>query len=74
MGSESSPEIADITFHHFENEIIPLSKHIICLLRYRDGILLFFDGSELELKTFVDHINTLHPTLKFTYESSYSEH
>ena len=73
MGSESSPEIADITFHHFENEIIPLSKRIIRWLRYRDDILLFFDGSEFELKTFVDHINTLHPTLKFTYESSYSE-
>lgn len=73
MGSESSPEIADITFHHFENEIIPLSKHITRWLRYRDDILLFFEGSELELKTFVDHINTLQPTLKFICESSFSE-
>ena len=73
MGSESSPEIADITFHLLENDIIPLSKKIRTWLRYRDDILLFFDGTTSELNHFVDHINTLHPTLKFTAEASLTE-
>ena len=51
MGSESSPEIADITFHLFENELIPLSKHIIRWLRYRDD---FFD-----LEIYSTHFKTL---------------
>ena len=73
MGSESSPEIADITFHLLENRIKPLSKKIITWLRYRDDILMFFDGTTSELNNFVDQINTLHPTLKFTAEASFTE-
>lgn len=73
MGSESSPEIADIAFHILENQILTLSDKLLMWKRYRDDILLFFSGSEKELEDFINQINHLHPTLKFTYESSFNK-
>ena len=35
-----------------------------------DDTLVFWTGTMDQLETFVQHINTLHETLKFTYEAS----
>ena len=71
MGSPASPEIADITFHETEIKIIHEHNNKIALwLRFRDDIFLIFIGTEHELHEFVTNINQMHPTFKFSFESS----
>ena len=71
MGLPASPEIADITFHETEIKIIHEHNNKIALwLRFRDDIFLIFIGTEHELHEFVTNINQMHPTFKFSFESS----
>ena len=74
MGSNASPEIADITFHEFEKKII--SKHhnnIHFWKRFREDIFAIYLGTHTELTNFIHSINTMHPTFKFSFESSKQE-
>ena len=73
MGQICSPELCDIMFHSLEKKFISLSDKITKWLRYRDDILLFWDGDEHELSNFLNRVNTMHPTLKFTHEWSKHE-
>ena len=70
MGSTASPEICDITLHKFEKKFLEQAKKIITWWRYRDDILVIFDGNLEDFKTLIDKLNQSHPTLKFTYEAS----
>ena len=69
----NSPELCDIMFHSLENKFISLSEKIFKWFRYRDDILMFWLGDEDELVNFISRINSIHPTLKFTYEWSKTE-
>jgi hypothetical protein len=73
MGQKCSPELCDIMFHSLENKFISLSDKIFKWYRYRDDILLFWIGDEHELNDFISRINSMHPTLKFTYDWSKTE-
>ena len=73
MGQKCSPELCDIMFHSLENKFISLSDKIFKWFRYRDDILMFWLGDEDELVNFISRINSIHPTLKFTYEWSKTE-
>ena len=49
------------------------SDKIFKWFRYLDDILTFWLGDKDELANFISQINSLHPTLKFTYEWSKTE-
>ena len=70
MGSQASPEICDIVMHRLENQIIPTDSKILKWLRYRDDILLLYDGTPLELENLIKSLNEIHSFLKFTVEVS----
>ena len=73
MGSECSPEICDITLFKYEKEtILPNNPSIVSYMRYRDDVLIIFDGDEDQAGEFVQSLNQIHPTLKFTSEISSS--
>ena len=73
MGQKCAPELCDIMFHSLEKKFISLSDKIFKWYRYRDDILCFWLGDEDELANFISQINSMHPTLKFTYEWSKQE-
>ncbi|PIK37099.1 hypothetical protein BSL78_26069 [Apostichopus japonicus] len=73
MGSQASPEICDIVMHRLENQILPTDNKILKWLRYRDDILLLYDGTHQELEHLVKRLNEIHRFLKFTVEISNTE-
>ncbi|PIK38239.1 hypothetical protein BSL78_24916 [Apostichopus japonicus] len=73
MGSQASPEICDIVMHRLENQILPTDNKILKWLRYRDEILLLYDGSPQELEQLVNRLNEIHRFLKFTVEILHTE-
>ena len=68
MGSPLSPVIANIYMEFFENlalETSPLRPTL--WLRYVDDTFVSWSHAE-DIKTLLDHINALRPTIKFTME------
>ena len=51
-----------------EAELLEFHIKSTIFLRYIDDLLMVFDHGEEDLKKFIDHINTYHPTIKFTHE------
>jgi hypothetical protein len=70
MGQKSSGSICNLVIHDLENKILGATAHIHTLYRYMDDTLVFWTGSLEQLEAFVQHINTLHASLKFSYEAS----
>ena len=70
MGSALSPLLADIFMSHLETKIQdnPLFSHILFIRRYVDDIFAVFDGDRLNLTNFINFLNSLHPSIKFTHE------
>ena len=56
-----------------ENQIIPTDSKILKLLRYRDDILLLYNGTPRELEQLVNRMNEIHNFLKFTVQISDTE-
>ena len=74
QGSKVSPEVCDARVHLLENIAIAHAKESILLfLRFRDDIIMFWNNTEEKLNEFLTYINTLHDTLKFTFEYSKSQ-
>jgi hypothetical protein len=74
MGSKASCSISDITVHPFEQKLILAnSTKILSWYRFRDDILILWTGTENELQMFFKQANSMHPTLKFTFEHSIQE-
>ena len=74
MGSECSPEICDITLFKCEREyILPNNPRIVNYMRYRDDVLVLFNGNEDQTRELVYFLNNLHFTLKFAREISKNE-
>jgi hypothetical protein len=71
MGSRSSCSVSDITVHPFECRLIKQhAQHIAKWFRFRDDILILWLGNMDQLQAFINLANTMHPTLKFTFEYS----
>ena len=74
MGSWASPEIVDIAFHELESRIIEIYTNKISLwTRFRDDVFMIFCGTQVELNNLSEKINQIHPTFKFSLESSDTE-
>jgi len=70
MGQKSSGSICNLVVHEIEKEILRSKTHIHTLYRYMDDTLVIWTGSFQQLEAFIQHINTLHMSLKLTYEAS----
>ena len=73
MGTRVAPTYAIIYMNNFENNLVynyvhrpPVWRRLI------DDIWGIFRGTEIELLQFFDHLNSIHPTLKFTHDYSKS--
>ena len=70
QGNICSPEISDLVMHVLETEFILPDKNILFYRRYRDDILMFYNGPRPELEGLMSKMNIVHPTLKFTFDVS----
>ena len=73
MGAPSAPTYAnlfmacvDIWFAECAVDELTLENFIIFLKRFMDDYLIFWTGTEEQLLTFMNKINNMHPTIKFT--------
>ncbi|MGH9701260.1 MAG: reverse transcriptase domain-containing protein, partial [Candidatus Acidiferrales bacterium] len=70
MGSPLSPLLAEIFMSHFEENFLntPHAQNICFWFRYVDDILVCFNGSAEDLQLTLNHLNSIHPKIKFTLE------
>ena len=71
MGTKLAPNYANIFMGQLESKLID-SYHIkpLLWLRFIDDIFCVFLGNLDEAQKFIDHLNSQHPTIKFTAEIS----
>ncbi len=70
QGNIVSPEVSDLIMYTLEKEFILTDPNIVFYRRYRDDILLCYQGNNVELQDLQSRMNTAHPTLKFTFDIS----
>ena len=70
MGWKSSGSICNLVVHELEKKILQSPRYRHTLYRYVNNMLVFWTGSLEHQKDCVPFINTLHRTLKFSYEAS----
>ena len=74
MGTRVAPSLANIFMQKIENQIMTKTKHKPKIwLRYIDDIFVIWEHGQEELDHFLEEINNLHHTIKFTMESSKTE-
>ena len=73
MGTKAAPNIADIVMAVLDTLILKTAAKfgdgvypVHTLKRFLDDILMLFTGNAANLHKFIDQLNQLHPTLKFT--------
>ena len=71
MGTKMAPSYANLFMGKLENKLN--NRHIHTWKRYIDDIFIIWTGNKSELETYISHINTVHQTLKFTYEAHENE-
>ena len=69
MGNPLSPIISGLFLEHVESELLPLYDDVSPLLwkRYVDDILCLVSSS-FNLEKYLQFLNSLYPSIKFTYE------
>jgi len=74
MGTKLAPNYANLFMADFENKhVFTYTIQPTYYRRYIDDILLIWDHSTSELDNFLDHLNSVHPTIKFTKSVSNSQ-
>ncbi len=73
MGLKSSPSLCCLVVNKLVQEIMEMDEHLISFNIYMDDSLLMWSGTMEELERFIERINQLHPSLKFTYSASKQE-
>lgn len=69
MGNCLSPFIANLFMSNFEMEFKREAKYFPRVwIRYVDDIFAIFDIKNIDLNTFLDQLNSKHPSIKFTLE------
>jgi hypothetical protein len=67
MGTRAAPTFANIFMSKIDKLILDASNSCILFFkRFIDDIFLLWTGTESQFLTFMDEINSLHPTIKFT--------
>ena len=71
MGTRVAPTYANIFMSDFEDRFVyTYHKQPRLWLRFIDDIFFIWEHGELELQNFLDYLNGVHPTIKFTSEHS----
>ena len=80
MGAPSAPTysnifmaVVDIWLETCAIDELTLENLIIFIKRFIDDYLIFWTGSEQQLLEFMDKINAIHPTIKFTCSYNLAE-
>ena len=75
MGTKAAPPYASLFLGSFEEKHIfsKFSRLLTIFVRFLDDIFLIWEHGEEELHRFFKHLNSVHPTIKFTYEFSKTE-
>ena len=74
MGTSLAPNYANLFMDRFETKALagfPLKP--LTWKRFIDDIFLVWTHGEESLKNFIDYLNSLHETIKFTHEMSYTK-
>ena len=67
MGTKLAPNYANLFMSDFETRhVFSYALQPSYYRRYIDDIFLIWDHSSEELDGFIDHLNSVHPTIKFT--------
>ena len=66
MGTKMAPAYTNLFMGLLETKLT--HKNIFIWKRYIDDIFIIWTSSMTELETYIKHINSIHPTIKFTYE------
>ena len=73
MGTKLAPNYANLFMANLESKFIfSYHKQPIYYRRYIDDIFFIWAHGSTELDIFIDHLNTIHPTIKFTKNISNS--
>ena len=67
MGSPLSPALAKSFVGYQEARLFNITQRSLVLFRYVDDTFAVFNNEE-DCNTFLTHLNSLHPSLRFTYE------
>ncbi len=71
MGTKAAPSSVNLVMGHLEiTHVYTYPKQPLLWLLFIDNIFMIWTHNPDELKKFIDHLNQVHPTLKFTFESS----
>ena len=73
MGTPMAPSVANLFMGWLEKQMLdssPVQVNTGLWKRYIDDIFLLWAGNNDDLLTFYRHINSFHPTIKFTMQSS----
>ena len=74
MGGKYAPSYANVFMGKFENDLLTsASKKPLVWYRFIDDIFLIWTGTNEELSNFIEHANSLHPTILLTSEQSTSQ-
>lgn len=72
MGAPLSSLVADVFMNHFETDLIHNTvtphPHLLAWYRYVDDVFCAWTGPPDELKSFLSHLNSIHPSIQFTLE------
>ena len=71
MGTKMAPAYANIFMGELEQKLIVKGKpHILIWKWFIDDIFVIWTGSETDFVTYMEKINQIHTTIKFTYEKT----
>ena len=71
MGTKMAPNFANLYMAYFEKEyIFNYRIQPLYYRRYIDDVILIWPSTLEELQRFQEHVNQVHPTIKFTFEVS----
>ena len=67
MRSPLGPALANIFVGYQEAKLLNIIKRLLVYFRYVDDTFAVFNNEE-DCNTFLTHLNSLYPSLRFTYE------
>ena len=71
MGTRAAPNYAIICVNEFEEtHVYTYRLQPLLWVRYIDDIFMLWQHGSTELTSFIEHLNTCHPTFKFTCDQS----
>ena len=70
MGARMAPSYANLFMGTLDTKIQDISEKLIVYKRFVDDVFGIFSGTAVEFDSFKCEVNSLHPTINFTFQSS----